>query len=118
VLQPNSSSAVLPIRREEKFESNPRPHQQHIVVAPIEGGTNHVGVRVKARRSVIAGQIHRNHVVAGLLQERGQLCSCLTVLPVSDPRNVEGNPGQHESCPIRVIFHEDAREAIRQVMRL
>jgi hypothetical protein len=36
--------------------------------------------------------------------------SCLTVLPaVSDPRKVESNPGKHESCPIRVIFREDAR---------
>ena len=41
--------------------------------------------------------------------------SCLTVLPaVSDPRKVESNPGKHESCPIRVIFREDARVAIRQ----
>ncbi len=43
------------------------------------------------------------------------MCSCLTVLPaVSDPRKVESNPGKHESCPIRVIFREDARVAIRQ----
>ena len=41
--------------------------------------------------------------------------SCLTGLPaVSDPRKVESNPGKHESCPIRVIFREDARVAIRQ----
>jgi hypothetical protein len=46
------------------------------------------------------------------------MCSCLTVLPASDPRKVESNPGKHESCRIRVIFREDARVAIRQVMRL
>ena len=43
------------------------------------------------------------------------MCSCLTVLPaVSDVRKVESNPRKHESCPIRVIFREDARVAIRQ----
>jgi hypothetical protein len=48
------------------------PDQQHIVVAPIESSANHVGVGIKARRPVIAGQIHRDHIMAGLLQERNQ----------------------------------------------
>ena len=34
---------------------------------------------------------------------------CLTVLPA-----VSADPGKHESCPIRMIFREDARVAIRQ----
>ena len=46
-------------------------HDHDIVVAPIEGCTNHIGVRVKRLgRPVITRQIRRDHAMARLLQER------------------------------------------------
>jgi hypothetical protein len=41
------------------------PHQHRIVVAPIQRNAHHVGVGVKARRRVVAGQIQATTGDAG-----------------------------------------------------
>jgi hypothetical protein len=43
-----------------------------IVVASIESITDHVGVGLKTRRSDIAWQVHRHHIVAFALQQRSK----------------------------------------------
>ncbi len=55
---------------------------QHDIVAAIsDGRAHHVGVGVEAGGAVLAGQVHRHHVMAGLVKERRQLLPTPSAVP-------------------------------------
>ena len=49
-----------------------RVPDEHHVVMSLDCRADHVGLVIEARRGVVDGQFHRDHVMAGFFQQRSQ----------------------------------------------
>jgi hypothetical protein len=67
------------------------PHDDHILNAVPERGADHIGVIVEGHRVIVDGQIHRNDLMTGLLQ---QGCDAVPA-PGVVPRAVDQGESRH-----------------------
>ena len=57
------------------------PHDHHIVVAALQGAAHHIRVGVEVCRPIVARQVRRDHVMAGLLKKRSHLFPTPSAVP-------------------------------------